>query len=229
MKFNFYFYSNQAIDISPHSLAIDNLREALLNLDYLIPKDHSITILSHPRLNSNVLFDVIRHSMLIWIFLLLSMLLYTLIIYLINYLNNKSKTNLIFNRKDNSILHSGLDLFSLFMGQMIVNWPYDRYRNNSNYNRFTLLPLRFSLIIWLFGSLLLLFLITTDALSVILSGMLDKIDSFDQLSEKSKHEHYQVIFVSNNNKEEFLKQVKSLIGKLNVFNYELNYLMENRK
>lgn len=146
--------------------------------------------------------------MLIWIFLLLSILSYTFIIYLINYINNKSATNLIFNRKDNNILHSGLDLFSLFMGQMIVNWPYDRYRNNSNFNRFTLLPLRFSLIIWLFGSLLLLFLISTDALSVILSGMLDKIDSFDQLSEKSKYEHYQVIFVSNNVKEKFLKQVR---------------------
>nr|XP_027195828.1 uncharacterized protein LOC113790362 [Dermatophagoides pteronyssinus] len=202
------FVDQNKVDFIPHMFSFDDNRNQLLDDKQLFPQEHSITILSQK--NYIIDYDPFKlfhaYTLDIWLLILISFISFTFIINLfeclmtINYENNHNHWFRFYHLVNNLI-----DIFTLFMGQDLTKWKNSvriHYDDDDDYHhqclrqnsKTAIKSLRYSLIIWIFASVILRLLFSLDILALFLSEKEQNIDYFDQLeSLLQKHPNFRII------------------------------------
>lgn len=182
-------------------------RENLFSTDFVIPRGDSLTLLSHPRAlhckNPFKIFNVF--AIQVWALIFLSLVSFGLINFTIKIIQSQN----LKGRQMFDLFNNCLDAFTMFMGQTLHNWRYCRNNKNmkSKYG-ISVQILTASLAMWVFCSFLLRHLLSLDTLSAILSGSLEKVDTFNQVIAKLHYENYYIIVNRESGTELLAKMVR---------------------
>lgn len=182
----------------------------------MIPRGDSLTLLSHPRAlhckNPFKIFNVFTIQVWAWIFFFL------ISFALINFTRKNIQSRNLRGQKMFELCNSFLDAFTLFMGQTLHGWRYRRNGKNMNSNYATSIQiLGATLAMWVLCSLLLRHLLSLDILGAILSGSLEKVDTFNQVIKKLHYENYYIIVNRESGTELLAKMVRIFKAKFHKF------------
>lgn len=213
------------IDFSTHSFSLSHHRDKILDYNNLIPQDHLLTILSQPKLyDSDDPFKILNvFTFEMWIMTLFMFICLGWINFLIQSLHSiKFEMQAALMNSIVKLMHSYIDIFTLFMGYSIKNWPYQRTAlcpglNNEVNNQKQLVKsshqtLRSSLFIWVMCAFMLRQLLGADMLTALLYMHEDTIDTFDQLAWKTNNDvDFRILIVANSTSELLLKSVSIIL------------------
>lgn len=180
-----------------------------------------LTILSRPKLyDSDDPFKILNvFTFEMWIMTLLMFICLGWINFLIQSLHSlKFEMETVLMNSIVKLMHSYIDVFALFMGYSINNWPYQRttlrtrLKNEVGGQRqlakSSQQTLRSSLFIWVMCAFMLRQLLGADMLTALLYMHEDTIDTFDQLAWKTKNDvDFRILILGNSTSELLLKSV----------------------
>ncbi|UXI20995.1 Tudor domain-containing protein 7 [Sarcoptes scabiei] len=216
-------------DFIPHVFTLTPDRMNILDHEYLLPLEHTVTIVSQRRTVQN--YDPLRlfrggFEQSIWLMILTSFIGLSLLSLLAERFTPEHIKKLKIKREKSEsvwirLLKFSFYVFALFMGQDMAfrkNHTLTRYR----YNAFGSKMFSQSLLIWIIGAWILRQLFSNILIVLMLSDREQKIDSFRQLYITNYYQTDYKIFVELNSTTERIitKKFPELVGRMVPIEHE---------
>ncbi|KAF7495179.1 hypothetical protein SSS_07083 [Sarcoptes scabiei] len=212
----------KVIDFIPHIFSINDERMELMSIDFPMPKDYGVVILgAKKKRNMNDPFKIFKaFSLKIWLLILISFLLYSIINFFTKKFQ-KNQTNSSITLNLYRFINSLVDVFALFMGKTSEDWScLNRTQQKQSHHFRSIRILRYSLIIWSISSFILCQLLSVDMVALLLSDQDETIDRFDQLTTHN-YIHYHLLTVNHSSSEcEFRNKYPYLVHRARSIPYE---------